>query len=63
MNFRPLYLLAVGLMLLLLPSCTLSLGPDGRPQIGVDPLAVGEFTQAAVDRINRDLARSGKGTK
>lgn len=44
--FRVLTLALVSLSLLLLPSCNLSVGADGRPVIGVDPIAIAQTIQA-----------------
>lgn len=35
-----------GMLCLALPSCQASLGPDGRPVIGVDPVAMAQGIQA-----------------
>lgn len=45
-SFKLTPLLVIGMCVLCLPSCTVSLTPDGKPQIGVDPVALAQAIDA-----------------
>lgn len=45
---------------LLLPSCGVQLGPDGKPMVTLDPVAASQLSRQILDQINAELAKEGK---